>query len=44
MPRITPGSYFSRKFSDDPSTSTLRSIADYAPFFAGDDPDSIPSY
>ncbi len=44
MPRSTPWIILLCKFSDDPGTSTLRSVADYAAFFAGDDPDSIPSY
>ncbi len=44
MSRNTPWIILLCKFSDDPGMSTLRSIADYAAFFAGDDPDSIPSY
>jgi hypothetical protein len=44
MPRITPWIILLCKFSDDPGTSDLRSIADYAAFFGGDDRDSIPSY
>src|ERR1700751_2018774 len=44
MPRNTPWIILLCKFSDDPDTSKLRSIADYAAFFGGDDPDSIPSY
>lgn len=44
MPRSTPWIILLCKFSDDPGTASLRSIADYAAFFAGDDPESIPSY
>jgi hypothetical protein len=44
MPRRTPWIILLCKFSDDPGTATLRSIADYAAFFGGDDPESIPSY
>jgi hypothetical protein len=44
MPRSTPWIILLCKFSDDPGTASLQSIADYAAFFAGEDPESIPSY
>jgi hypothetical protein len=44
MSRNTPWIVLLCKFSDDPGTSILRSVADYVAFFGGDDPDSIPSY
>ena len=44
MPRNTPWIVLLCKFSDDPGTSVLRSIADYVAFFGGDDPDSVPSF
>jgi hypothetical protein len=44
MSRNTPWIVLLCKFSDDPGTSVLRSIADYAAFFGGDGPQSIPTY
>lgn len=42
--RNTPWIILLCKFSDDPGTAALRSIADYAAFFGSDHPESIPSY
>lgn len=44
MARNTPWIVLLCKFSDDPGTATVRSIAEYAAFFGGDGRDSIPSY
>ncbi|MBN9663600.1 MAG: hypothetical protein J0H49_35710 [Acidobacteria bacterium] len=44
MARNTPWIILLCKFSDDPGTTALRPISDYVSFFAGNGPESMPSY